>query len=182
MGTSEPFYALSSSDRSALLVILTAVSLLLVVLSIVAKVWMRRRASRPAFHDYVLLVGGALFFIQTISLFNACHSGLGRHQKDVEASSLELLHKVCSSTSNVYRYFVTQFSPLAPVRFVITSYSVVHLRQSINMSAHQVYQRPRADGACEQYNFWDNIGHLSTWLPCSSSPMSTAHPMAFLRR
>lgn len=89
-----PLYPLTDDDHGALVVVAAIIFLVYAIVGLITKLFIRLNITSMQNHDFVLLAGAILYFLQTILIIVACNYGLGQHQDTLSESSLEGFSKV----------------------------------------------------------------------------------------
>lgn len=89
-----PYYALTSDDHAALVVVASIVFLVYAILGTITKLLIRLNITSMRDYDLTLLVGLVLYFVQTACVIAACKTGLGQHYESLSSGSFERYSKV----------------------------------------------------------------------------------------
>ncbi|KAK7398668.1 hypothetical protein QQX98_011939 [Neonectria punicea] len=89
-----PYYALTSDDHAALVVVASIVFLVYAILGTVTKLLIRLNITSMRDYDFTLLVGLVLYFIQTACVIAACKTGLGQHYDSLSEDAFERYSKL----------------------------------------------------------------------------------------
>lgn len=92
--SSSPFLDYNENDHTALVVIVTIFFCLLMLMSVIAKLFLRLSIGASLQdHDFIQYLAALLMLVQTICIVSASDPGIGKHEADV-LSDLEKIQKV----------------------------------------------------------------------------------------
>lgn len=181
---SAPLYAFTAAEHSALVIVVTVVSSLLMLTALAIKIILTRSVSTQCPFDALLFLAAFVSVVQTITTVYAGHLGLGNQGNNLDYNVIEEIRQVPISITDCAMSFLSLLHPLTfatcldAIHIIFTRNSGHNLCKVFTQPNNHKHQRPRAHVLCISLTSRSDHTHQHELTARHNISMSTANIVA----